>query len=46
MTPGKFIISATPSARLRRRIASMSPTVSARRGDSNALAGTHDGAIT
>ena len=46
MTPGKFIISATPSARRRRRIASMSPTVSSRRGDSNALAGTHEGAIT
>ncbi len=24
----------------------MSPTVSSRRGDSNALAGTHDGAVT
>ena len=46
MTPGKFIISATPSARRRRRIASMSPVVSSRRGDSKPLAGTHDGAIT
>ena len=47
MTPGKFIISATPSARGWRRIARMSsgaerPAAATR----SALAGTHDGAIT
>ena len=46
MTAGKFIISATPSVRRRRRIDSMSPSVNGRRGVSNGLAGTHDGAIT
>ena len=46
MTPGKFIISATPSARGWRRIASMSSGSSGRSGDSKWLAGTHDGAIT
>ena len=46
MTAGKFIISATPSARRRRRIDSMSPSESGRRGDSKGLAGTDDGAMT
>ncbi len=46
MTAGKFIISATPRACRRRSTASMSPGVSGRRGDSNGLAGTFDGAIT
>ena len=45
MTPGKFIISATPSTRRRRSSASRSPSLSARRGDSNADAGTHDDAM-
>jgi hypothetical protein len=44
-TPGKFIISASLSTRRRRISASRSPVVSARRGDSNGEAGTHDGAI-
>ena len=45
MTPGKFIISASPSTRRRRISASRSPAVSGRRGDSNGEAGTHDGAM-
>ena len=44
-TPGKFIISARPSTRLRRISASRSPGARARRGDSNGDAGTHDGAM-
>ena len=44
-TPGKFIISATPSTWLRRSSPSRSPIVSARRGDSKSDAGTHDGAM-
>ena len=44
-TPGKFIISASPSI-LRRRISdSRSPASSGRRGDSNGDAGTQDGAM-
>ena len=46
MTAGKFIISAMPRARRRRRIDSMSPSEKGRRGDSKGLAGTHDGAMT
>ena len=46
MTDGKSITSATPSARPRRRIDAMSSVPSGPRGDSSALAGTHDGAIT
>ena len=46
MTPGKFIISATPSARGWRRIWRISSGPSGPRGDSKSLAGTHDGAIT
>ena len=46
MTDGKSITSATPSARSRRRIPAMSSGPSGPRGDSSALAGTHDGAIT
>ena len=45
MTAGKFIISASPSACRRRSTDSRSPIESARRGDSNLLAGTHDDAI-
>ena len=44
-TPGKFIISASPSTRLRRISDSRSPGARARRGDSNGDAGTHDGAM-
>ena len=39
ITPGKFIISASPITRRRRSSASRSPAVSARRGDSNCEAG-------
>ena len=46
MTPGKFIISATPIVRLRRNRLSMSPVVNGRRGDSKREAGTHDEAMT
>ena len=46
MTPGKFIISATPSARGWRRISRISSGPSGPRGDSKSDAGTHDGAIT
>ena len=46
MTPGKFIISATPSARGWRRIARISSGPNGPRGDSKSDAGTHDGAIT
>ena len=46
ITPGKFIISATPITRRRRSRPSRSPGVSSRRGDSNRDAGTHDDAIT
>ena len=42
MTPGKFIISARPSTRLRRMSASRSPSSSGRRGDSKTEAGTHE----
>jgi hypothetical protein len=45
MTPGKFIISASPSTRLRRISDSRSPGVSGRRGDSKGDAGTHDEAM-
>ena len=45
ITPGKFIISARPTTRRRRRSPSRSPSVSARRGDSNRDAGTHDDAV-
>ena len=45
ITPGKFIISARPSTLRRRSRPSRSPVVSARRGDSNRDAGTHDGAM-
>src|SRR5262245_59476998 len=45
ITPGKFIISASPSTRRRRISPSRSPSASGRRGDSNADAGTHDGAM-
>ena len=44
-TPGKFIISASPITRRRRSSPSRSPGVSARRGDSNCDAGTHDDAM-
>ena len=46
MTPGKFIISATPMVRCRRSRLSMSPVVKGRRGDSNVEAGTHEEAMT
>ena len=46
MTAGKSIISATPIVRRRSRRPAISPGPSARRGDSSALAGTHDEAIT
>src|ERR1700680_3079954 len=46
ITPGKFIISATPMVRCRRRRLSMSPVVKARCGDSNFEAGTDDEAMT
>jgi hypothetical protein len=45
MTPGKFIISASPSTRRRRSSPSRSPVVSARRGDSNDEAGTQEEAM-
>ena len=45
MTPGKFIISARPITRRRRRRPWRSPAVSGRRGDSKADAGTHDDAV-
>ena len=45
MTPGKFIISASPSIRRRRNRPSRSPGVSSRLGDSNDEAGTHDDAM-
>ena len=45
MTPGKFIISASPITRRRRSRASRSPAVSSRRGDSNLEAGTHEEAM-
>ena len=45
MTPGKFIISASPITRRRRSRASRSPGVSSRRGDSKRDAGTHDDAM-
>jgi hypothetical protein len=45
MTPGKFIISARPSTRLRRISASRSPSSSGRRGDSKTEAGTHEEAM-
>src|SRR5713226_6484200 len=41
ITPGKFIISATPIVRWRRRRLSMSPVVNGRRGDSKRDAGKH-----
>src|SRR5581483_1414708 len=44
-TPGKFIISARPRTRRRRRSASRSPVVSARRGDSKREAGTDEDAM-
>ena len=46
ITPGKFIISASPITRRRRSSPSRSPGVSSRRGDSNLDAGTHDDAMT
>ena len=45
ITPGKFIISARPITRRRRRSASRSPGVSSRRGDSKRDAGTQDDAM-
>ncbi len=45
MTPGKFIISARPITRRRRRRPWRSPAVSGRRGDSKADAGTQDDAV-
>src|SRR5229473_7656914 len=46
ITPGKFIISATPIVRWRRRRLSMSPVVNGRRGDSKRDAGTQEDAMT
>jgi len=46
MTPGKFIISATPSARGCRNTARISSGPNGPTGDSKSDAGTHDGAIT
>ena len=43
ITAGKFIISARPSTRSRARIPARSASESGARGDSNGLAGTHDG---
>jgi hypothetical protein len=45
MTPGKFIISASPSTRRRRMSDSRSPGPSGRLGDSNGEAGTHEDAM-